>query len=437
MSYVFVLDTNKQPLNPVHPGHARLLLKQGKATVFRRYPFTLILKCAVPEPQADPLRLKLDPGSKTTGLAIVNDATGEVVFAAEIAHRGQAIKQALDDRRIVRHSRRGRKTRYRKPRFQNRRKPKGWLPPSVESRLANTATWVRRLMRLCPITALSQELVKFDLQQMDNPEIRGVEYQQGTLYGYEVREYLLEKWNRHCAYCGAKDVPLQIEHIHPRTRGGSDRVSNLTLACETCNQRKGTQDVRDFLKDKPDTLKTLLAQAKVPLADAAAVNMTRWALYERLTAFGLPVEYGSGGLTKFNRTQRSLPKTHWLDAACVGKSTPEVLYVQRIIPLRIKAMGHGSRQMCRMNKYGFPRTSPKQARKVHGFQTGDIVRAALPSGKYTGIHVGRVVVRSTGSFDITTSGGIVQGIGYRYCQAVHRCDGYSYWKGAAAFPPIA
>ena len=97
------------------------------------------------------------------------------------------------------------------------------------------------------ITAISLELVKFDMQQMENPEISGAEYQQGTLAGYEVREYLLEKWGRQCAYCGAKNVPLEIEHITPWSKSRDDRVCNLTLACHPCNEQKGTQDIRDFL----------------------------------------------------------------------------------------------------------------------------------------------------------------------------------------------
>src|SRR5205814_5835125 len=132
------------------------------------YPFTIVLKTAVEAPVLEPLRIKIDPGSKTTGIALVNDATGEVVFAAELTHRGQAIKKSLDDRRGVRRSRRQRHTRYRKPRFQNRKNKKaGWLPPSLESRIANIETWVTRLMRLCPITAISQERVRFDMQLME------------------------------------------------------------------------------------------------------------------------------------------------------------------------------------------------------------------------------------------------------------------------------
>lgn len=145
MQKVFVLDTNRQPLSPCHAARARQLLRQGKAAVYRRYPFTIILKREVPEPDPPPLRLKIDPGSKITGLAIVNDNTGEVVWAAELQHRGGQIKASLDSRRALRRSRRSRKTRYRKPRFANRSRPEGWLPPSLMSRVYNIETWVVRL----------------------------------------------------------------------------------------------------------------------------------------------------------------------------------------------------------------------------------------------------------------------------------------------------
>ncbi|MEO7021053.1 MAG: RNA-guided endonuclease IscB [Ktedonobacteraceae bacterium] len=435
MSNVFLLDAKRQPLNPVHPGYARRLLTQKKAAVLKRYPFVLILPTTVEQPQVQPLRIKLDPGSKVTGVAIINDTTGEVVFAAEITHRGQKIKKELEKRRNVRRSRRNRFTRYRKPRFSNRRRPKGWLPPSLESRVCNVVTWVKRFLRICPIVAISQELVRFDMQHMKNPEITGIIYQQGTLAGYEAREYLLEKWNRTCAYCGKKDVPMQVEHIQPRARGGSDRISNLTLACEPCNLKKGTQDITVFLAKKPDLLKRILAQAKAPLKDAAAVNATRWALYERLQALGLPVECGTGGRTTFNRVSRGLEKTHWQDAACVGASTPPTLQTQGITPLRITACGHGCRQMCLMSDRGFPRTKPKGAKKAEGFQTGDMVRAVVTKGTKCGIYIGRVAIRTTGSFNITTTAKTVQGISHRFCTALHRCDGYGYQKGDAQCPP--
>ncbi|MBA2286448.1 MAG: HNH endonuclease [Ktedonobacteraceae bacterium] len=426
MSFVFVVDTHRHPLDPIHPGRARLLLKEGKAAVLKRYPFTIVIKTAPEQPQLHPLRLKLDPGSKATGIALLDDQSGQVLFAAELSHRGAAIKKALDDRRAVRRSRRARQTRYRKPRFDNRKRAKGWLAPSLESRVFNVLTWVGRLRALCPITVISMELVRFDLQQMEHPEIAGVQYQQGTLAGYELREYLLEKWERTCSYCGKKGVPLQVEHIHPRAKGGTDRVSNLCLACEPCNIAKGTLDIAVFLAKKPDLLKKIQARAKAPLKDAAAVNSSRWALFERLKVMGLPIECGSGGRTKFNRTTRGLPKTHWLDAACVGASTPPLLQVGQVKPLLTLATGHGRRQMCLSDRYGFPRTSAKQAKKVKGFQTGDIVRAVVTKGKKRGTYTGRVAVRVTGSFNITTSQGTVQGIGSQYCQMLHQSDGYRY-----------
>src|SRR3979490_707977 len=363
MSNVFVIDTNHHPVDPVHPGRARLLLSEGKAAVYRRFPFTIILKIEIKEPAVQPLRIKLDPGSRTTGIAIVNDVTGNVIFAAELSHRGQKIKAAPDDRRAIRRSRRQRKTRYRKPRWSNRTRKAGWLPPSLESRVSNVLTWVNRMARYCPITAISMELVRFDMQLMEDAEVSGVQYQQGTLAGYEAREYLLEKWKRTCSYCSAKDVPLQIEHIHPRAKGGTNRISNLCLACEPCNTAKGTLDIAVFLKKKPDVLKRIQSQSKRPLKDAAAVNTTRWLLFERLNARGLPIECGSGGRTKFNRTTRELPKTHWLDASCVGKSTPNALIVKGVVPLLITATGHGSRQMCLPDRYGFPRTKAKGNKK--------------------------------------------------------------------------
>jgi 5-methylcytosine-specific restriction endonuclease McrA len=421
MSSVFVLSSDRQPLDPCHPVRARQLLTSGRAAVLRRFPFTIILRDrTAAESETHAYRVKLDPGSKTTGIAVVAESTGRVVWAGELTHRGQQIRDRLEQRRTVRRSRRQRKTRYRKARFLNRRRPKGWLAPSLQHRVETTMTWVNRLRRYVPVAALSVELVRFDTQLMQDAEISGVAYQQGELAGYEVWEYLLEKWNRRCAYCGATNTPLQIEHIVPRSRGGSDRVSNLTLACEPCNQAKGDRTAEEF--GHPH----IQAQARLPLKDAAAVNSTRWAIYWRLGATGLPVEVGTGGMTTFNRTRLGLPKAHWTDAACGGASTPEGLDVRGVQPLLITATGHGKRQMCRMDRYGFPRTGPKQARRVRGFQTGDMVRAVVTTGKKVGTYTGRVAVRATGSFNLTTANETGQGLHYRFFQAIHRNDGYAY-----------
>lgn len=419
-NFTFVLDTTKRPLAPVHPAKARLLLKERKAAVFKLYPFTIILN-EVSNATVPNLELKIDPGSKATGIAIVQG--NKVIFGAELTHRGQAIKASLESRRSLRRSRRNRHTRYRQARFLNRTRSQGCLAPSLQHRVENILNWVKKLIKLAPIGAIFQELVRFDLQQLENPEISGVEYQQGTLLGYEVREYLLNKWDRECAYCGLENVPLQVEHIHPKAKGGSNRISNLCLACERCNTKKGTQNIEQFLAKKPDILKRILVQAKRPLKDAAAVNSTRWALFNKLQETGLSVSTGSGGLTKLNRTRLNLPKTHWIDAACVGQIDSLKLLTNQ--PLLIKATGHGTRQMCRTDKFGFPSRYVPRVKFVKGFQTGDIVKAIVTTGKKNGTYIGRVAVRSIGSFNISASE-LVSGISHKYCQIVQRKDGYNY-----------
>lgn len=421
-NYVFVLDTDKRPLDPVHPGEARHLLNAGKAAVFRRYPFTIILKESCPDGPVQDLELKLDPGSKVTGIALKKGS--KIIFGAELQHRGQQIKDALLSRRQLRRSRRNRKTRYRQARFLNRTRPEGWLAPSLQHRVDTVLTWVNRFRRLAPISSIAQELVRFDLQLMQNSEISGVEYQQGELQGYEVREYLLEKWNRRCAYCGHENVPLEVDHIQPRSKGGSDRVSNLALACNPCNQRKANQDIRDFLSGKPELLNRILKQAKSSLKDAAVVNSTQWALKSALKQTGLSMTTGTGRQTKFNRTRLALPKAHWIDAACLGQV--DSLKVLTTKPLLIAAKGHGTRQMCGTDKYGFPIRHRSRVQIHRGFQTGDIVAATVTTGKKIGSYVGRVLCRASGSFDIATKARRVTGISHRYCKLVHRKDGYAY-----------
>jgi len=415
-NYVLVIDTNKKPLNPVHPAFARKLLKGKKAAIFRRFPLTIILFEAHNEAITQSIELKIDPGSKTTGIALVSD--NYVIWGAELTHRGQLIKDKLLSRRNCRRGRRNRKTRYRKPRFLNRKRVEGWLAPSLLHRVQTTITWVKRLCKYAPITNVFQELVRFDLQKLNNPEISGIEYQQGELQGYEIREYLLEKWGRNCVYCGKKDIPLEIEHIKPKSLGGTNRISNLALACRKCNEKKGSCEIEDFLSKKPDLLKRIKNQAKQPLKDAAAVNSTRWRLFNSLKELRLIVITGSGGKTKFNRIRLGLPKTHWLDAACVGEVASLKVLTQN--PLLIKARGQGGRQKCAVNKFGYP-TRHNPLKPIMGWQTGDIA-------KFNGI-IGRLTTRSSGRFCLTTAAKQVININPKQIElikAVHKKDGYEY-----------
>jgi hypothetical protein len=183
-------------------------------------------------------------------------------------------------------------------------------------------------------------------------------------------------------------------------------------------------DVRAYVKD-PRRLARILATASRSLKDAAAVNSTRWALFGRLKATSLPVAADTGGRTKWNRVQHGIPKTHALDAACVG-AVGSVSGWQRPT-LSIKAAGRGSYQRTRLTKFGFPRGYLTRQKQVNGFQTGDLVFAAVPSGKKAGAHIGRVAVRATGSFNIQTGSAVVQGISHRYCRLLQRNDGYGYF----------
>ena len=261
---------------------------------------------------------------------------------------------------------------------------------------------------------------------MQDPAIAGLDYQQGTLAGWEVRAYLLEKWNRRCAYCGATNRALEVEHIVPKSRGGSDRISNLALACHACNQAKGNLTAAEFGHA------AVQAQAKQPLADAAAMNATRSALVERLRALGLPVTGWSGGRTRWNRERFGLPKTHALDALCVGALSGVEPGCGRT--LLIEAVGRGQYRRTNVDGAGFPRGYRMRQKRVRGFQSGDLVQAKVPAPlKTAGSHVGPVAVRASGSFRV----GRVDGINWRYCRLAQRADGYAYRlveKGGGADP---
>ena len=398
---VFVLDKHKKPLMPCTPKKARLLLSRGRAVVHRLYPLVIRLKDRrLEESVVQPLVLKIDPGSKTSGMAVARvEATpqGEVhhaVHLAEIGHRGQQVHAAMGTRARARRRRRS---------------------AHLRSRIGNVPTWAQRYRRWSPLTRLEVEQVKFDLHLIQNPELAGIEYQRGELAGWELRAYLLAKFQHRCAYCHKGDVPFEIDHQVPRSRGGSNRASNLVLSCHGCNVAKGTQTAAEF--GHPD----VEAQAKSPLKDAAAVNATRYALVRALGALNLPIGTWSGGRTRWNRDRFGLPKTHALDALCVGEFAG--IHARTLCTLRISASGRG--QYCRtlFTKHGFPRGYLMRQKQVNGVQTGDLVLAVVPPPyQAQGTHKGRVAVRKSGFFRING----VDSIPACYCTVLQRGDGYDY-----------
>ncbi|MCJ0874727.1 RNA-guided endonuclease IscB [Streptomyces sp. AP-93] len=415
-------------MQPTTPARARKLLRQGRAVVARHTPFVIRLKDrTVSASQVDGVELGIDPGSKHTGIAVFTSRDGERrgLFTVELAHRGSLIRDKLTARSAYRRRRRTNNLRYRAPRFFNRVRPKGWLAPSLRHRVDTTMSWATRLARWAPVRVVHVERVAFDTQAMSHGgPLEGAEYHHGTLHGTEVREYLLAKWDRTCAYCGTTGVPLNIDHIHPKSRGGSDRVSNLCTACIPCNEKKSNQPVEDFLKQSPRRLARILAQAKAPLRDAAAVNATRWALWRALDAAFATVRTASGGRTKWNRQRTGLPKTHTFDALCVGHLDTVTRTPAHV--LAVTATGRGTYTRTRPDKYGFPRQRLPRSKTFFGYQTGDFARAVVPTGKKTGTHTGRISVRANGSFNIKTAQGLIQSIGHKHCRLLQRADGYAY-----------
>ena len=436
-NYVFIIDSKRNPLKPCTPKRAKQLQRAGKAKAIRRYPFTLILEnqTTPPEPY---LELRIDPGSKFSGFALVT-SNNEVIWGMELEHRGQQISQSLTKRADFRRNRRNRQTRYRKKRF-DRKKPNGWLAPSLMHRVQTVATWIERICRYAPVAKIVIEKVKFDTQKLDNPSIEGIEYQQGTLAGYTIREALLSHWGRECAYCGATNIPLQIEHIQPKSKGGTNRFNNLTLACHHCNQTKGNRSVEEFLASEPEILKKIKSHCKKSLADAAAVNSTRNKIFEIAGSTGLKISAGNGALAKLIRTKSNLPKAHWIDAASNSLDLQPIKLLTHQ-PLLVSCKGHGNRQMRRCNAKGFPaitsikidrQTGKKivnyvKPKKVYQHvKTGDIINLTLEKDrKHTlaGTYTARVKTPTAKGAEVKIAGHRVSSNLFKF---IHRGDGYDY-----------
>ena len=416
---VFVLDRSKKPLDMISHAKARILLKNRLAVVHKVYPFTIRLKDNSCVSNNRTYTVKLDPGSRTTGVAIVDDKN-QVVMLAEIEHRGHLIKKDLDSRRAVRRSRRSRKTRYRPARFLNRTRPKGWLAPSVKSRADNVINFIKKYKKLININKIMIENVSFDTAQMSsNTKLWGNDYQQGNLYNKNLREFVFSKTKGRCSYCEEKAT--EIDHIIPRSNGGTNSSYNLTPACRPCNEKKSNLSLKEFGKLMNKDY-SQLEPKKLP-KDAAIVQSARNYMIKEITKLVSNTTSYDAWLTKYNRDRLDLSKQHYYDALSVGNIENFRFLTDKV--LQISAKGRGSRQMCRMDKFGFPRTKPKGSKLVKGFQTGDMVKAIVPKG----LKKENILVRlqlNLVDILIFTKTQVIQDIGYKYCRLIQRSDGYSY-----------
>ena len=417
---VLVIDKRNRPCNAISEAYARILLYSKQAVIHKRFPFTIRLKNDSAVLKDNSYIVKLDPGSRTTGVAITNDK-GSVVMLAELEHRGHVIKKNLDSRRAIRRLRRNRKTRYRASRFNNRTRLDGWLAPSVKSRADNVINFVKKYKKFLNINKVMIENVSFDVAQMSSgTKLWGSDYQQGALCQKELRSFIFSRSNSQCVYCGAKAE--EIDHVVARSNGGTNSTYNLVASCRSCNEKKSNLGLKAFGKLMNKDYSHLKPKA-LP-KHASIVQSARNYMIKEISKLVADTKSYDAWLTKYNRDELGLSKQHYYDALSVGNVQDYKFLTDKV--LIISAKGRGSRQMCRMDRFGFPRTSPKGSKSVKGFQTGDIVKAIVPQGLKRGEYLGRVAVRSSGYFDIEANDKLIQGIGYKYCRIVQRSDGYSY-----------
>ena len=370
-----VLDQQGKPLMPTtRLGKVYRLLKTQKAHIVSYEPFTIQLDYEPDTHVIQPMTLGVDSGAIHSGYSVANEH--REYYSAEVVARND-ISRNLSDRCMYRHNRRSRKTRYRQPRFSNRKnKKKGWLPPSLEQKVAVQVNEINHIHRYFPIETIIVETAEFDIQKIKNPDITGIEYQQGTLQGYNIRNYLLEKHRRKCFYCGKAVSGFEVEHMLPKSKGGSNRIDNLTLSCHDCNEKKGTLTAEEFIQQTLPVKKAVAKLKQLPnekrlFKYMTYMNATRWALYDAVKERYPNVKMTYGYITKYNRIQAGLPKAHHIDAKCItGFST--VPSMSQIV-VKVKMRRH-NRQLHRATfSKGHVRKAASLPTTVFGFQLYDLV----------------------------------------------------------------
>ena len=303
--FIYVLNCHGQPLMPCQPRKARLLLKAGKAKVVRMVPFTIQLLYGSSGYKQE-VSLGIDAGTQHIGVSATTAKA--VLFEAAVKLRPN-IPELLATRQQFRRARRNRKTRYRKARFDNRRRSEGWLAPSVQHKVDVHLKTIKRMHQLLPVSKTTIEVAQFDIQKFTNPEIEGKEYQQGPQLGFwNVREYVLWRDGHTCQWCKgkSKDAVLNVHHIESRKTGG-DSPANLITLCETCH---------DLIHRTHQQQK--ITRKRVSFRDAAQMGMIRWHIYEQTKAHFPNMHLTYGYITKYTRIAHELEKSHIMDARCVS-----------------------------------------------------------------------------------------------------------------------
>ncbi|MFQ6071833.1 MAG: RNA-guided endonuclease IscB [Methanosarcinales archaeon] len=452
---VYVKSKTGKPLMPTERhGKVKHLLNQGLAKVLRTRPFTIKLLYATTE-YTQPVIVGVDIGASRVPISAL--ANGRIVYLKEKILRLD-VKEQMTYRRQKRRERRTRKTRYRKPRFQNRQKnlcgvcgcntPKSSkktggraklcrlhknqrpsrefentirLAPSVRSKAESIIHEIKRLSKILPISEVIVEVASFDTQKMANPDIQGVQYQNGTLQGYEIKQYLLTRYGHKCVYCKGKsgDKILEIEHVIPKSRGGTDRVDNLVITCKTCNKQKGNKTAAEF--GFPNVQKK--AEKHKSFKYSALSQSYKNYLLQELSLNDIrKVKRTYGAHTKYYRNQLGLDKSQVNDAiAIVSKGTPVEIPNKYILERQIKKRQPVHR-LWNENKKGKTVVKTEARRMVHGFKLWDKVQGYhSKKGLITGYIT---ALRSNGSFTVRTleKDLLVDGISHKKLELVERTN---------------
>ena len=370
-----VLDQHGKPLMPTtRLGKVYRLLKTQKAHIVSYEPFTIQLDYEPDTHIIQPMTLGVDSGAIHSGYSVANEQ--REFYSSEVIARDN-ISYRISDRRMYRQNRRYRKTRYRKPRFNNRKnKKKGWLPPSLEQKVAVQLNEIDHLHRHFPIETIIVEVAEFNIQKIKNPDISGKDYQQGTLQGYNIRNYLLEKHGRKCFYCDKEVSNFEVEHMIPKAKGGSNRIDNLTLSCHSCNQKKGTLTAEEFIKQTLPAEKVAkklkqLSKEKRLFKYMAHMNATRWTLYNAINDKYPNVKMTYGYITKYNRIQAGLPKAHHIDAKCITGFAQVPSFDTTVVKMKMR---RHNRQLHRATfSKGHVRKAASLPTVMFGFRLYDIV----------------------------------------------------------------
>ncbi len=403
---------------PTTPQKARKLLKQNKAKVINYKPFTIQLLYVTGEAK-QPINIGIDLGAKYIGIAIQSE--NKVITKGEIELR-QDVKSLLDTRRQYRRGRRYRKTRYRKPRYDNRKKSKGWLPPSIQSRIDNTFMWIDKFVDLLPNPKLNIEVGKFDVQKMINPKIEGTDYQKGQTYGYyDIRYYVFARDSYTCQVCKKKDKTLQTHHIKYVSKGGSNRADNLITVCTDCHTSKNHKEggvLYDWMINK----KKAPSYKETPF-----MNTIRQRVFQKYP--NANIVYGSW--TTPRRKELSLEKTHYNDALVISQVEKD--FIDSVGIFKVKQFRKKKRSLHeaiarkgRKEPNKTQKRNSKNTKYQNGFYLNDKVRAFGRVGFISGFASGGCYIKDIENSYMTIPDKTHKQVSFKHLEFVNHNNNWQF-----------